>query len=131
MRGVLVECPECGAARLIPLTFPVYQRRAGPEVVYRRPVAKCAGCGERIYARVVARQPVLSETTTPTKTRTSAYAGCRGRAKGKYIPLSPEVTTWTGRLQGFGPALYSAPSRALAAMKGDAPLRGRSVAIES
>jgi len=38
MRGVLVECPECGAARLIPLTFPVYQRRAGPEVVYRRPV---------------------------------------------------------------------------------------------
>ncbi len=38
MRGVSVECPECGAARLIPLTFPVYQRRAGPEVVYRRPV---------------------------------------------------------------------------------------------
>jgi hypothetical protein len=56
-----LHCTACGADRLIPLTFPVYRREAGPEVVVRRPVAKCAGCGERIYARVVATQPQPSE----------------------------------------------------------------------
>jgi hypothetical protein len=42
---------------LIPLTFPVYRREAGPEVQYRRPMAKCSGCGERMFARITARQP--------------------------------------------------------------------------
>jgi len=54
-------CPKCGADRLIPLTFPVYRREAGPEVVLRRPMAKCAGCGERIYAHIVVRQPAPTE----------------------------------------------------------------------
>ena len=48
-------CPGCGAARLIPLSYPVYRRDAGPEVVLLRPLAKCVGCGERIYAHIVAR----------------------------------------------------------------------------
>jgi hypothetical protein len=47
-------CPECGADRLVPLSFQV--ARLGerdeerPEVVAMRPAAKCAGCGARIYA---------------------------------------------------------------------------------
>jgi hypothetical protein len=52
----VIECPNCGADKLIPLTFPVYRRETGPEVVLRRPLAKCSGCGERIYARIIARQ---------------------------------------------------------------------------
>jgi DNA-directed RNA polymerase subunit RPC12/RpoP len=52
----VLVCPACGADRLIPLTFPMHQREAGPEVVCLRPVAKCSGCGERIFAKVVARQ---------------------------------------------------------------------------
>jgi len=57
----MILCPRCGADRLIPLTFPVYRREAGPEVHYRRPMAKCSGCGERIFARVIARQPQTSD----------------------------------------------------------------------
>ena len=57
-------CPSCGADRLIPLTFPIYRREAGPMVVFRRPVAKCAGCGERIFVGVIARQPQSSELET-------------------------------------------------------------------
>lgn len=49
-------CPACGADRLIPLTFPVYQPEAGPEVVWVRPMAKCSGCGERIFAKIIARE---------------------------------------------------------------------------
>jgi uncharacterized Zn finger protein len=52
----MVACPGCGGDRLVPLTFAVFQREAGPEVVLRRPVAKCSSCGELIYAKVVARQ---------------------------------------------------------------------------
>ena len=52
---LMILCPACGADRLIPLTFPVYRRNAGPEVRYRRPMAKCSGCGERVFAHVVAR----------------------------------------------------------------------------
>jgi DNA-directed RNA polymerase subunit RPC12/RpoP len=51
-----LRCPGCGADRLIPLTFPVYKRDAGPEVHVRRPVANCFGCGERIFAHTVYRQ---------------------------------------------------------------------------
>jgi hypothetical protein len=51
-----LHCPGCGADRLIPLTFPLYRRPAGPEVQLRRPVAKCSGCGERIYAQALSRQ---------------------------------------------------------------------------
>jgi hypothetical protein len=58
----VIECPKCGADKLIPLTFPVYQREQGPEVVFRRPMAKCSGCGERIYARIIARQALPIET---------------------------------------------------------------------
>jgi hypothetical protein len=49
MRAVIV-CPGCGADRLIPLTFPVYRREAGPGVMLRCPMAKCSGCGQRIFA---------------------------------------------------------------------------------
>jgi len=57
---MLLRCPRCGADRLVPLTFAVYQREAGPQVVVRRPLAKCAACGERIFAHVVASQPAPS-----------------------------------------------------------------------
>jgi hypothetical protein len=53
-----LPCPGCGADRLIPLTFPVYRREAGAEVHLRRPMAKCSGCGERIFANTVYRQVV-------------------------------------------------------------------------
>jgi hypothetical protein len=58
-------CPGCGADRLIPLTFPVYQREAGPEVFMRRPVAKCVTCGNRIYAHVVARSQLPLDRVDP------------------------------------------------------------------
>ncbi len=54
---LMILCPSCGEDRLIPLTFPVYRREAGPEVIYRRPMAKCSGCGERMFARITVRQP--------------------------------------------------------------------------
>ena len=54
-------CPKCGADRLIPLTFPVYRREAGSELILRRPMAKCAGCGERIYAHIMVSQPAPTE----------------------------------------------------------------------
>ncbi|MHB8489634.1 MAG: hypothetical protein ACYDCS_10575 [Candidatus Dormibacteria bacterium] len=50
----MILCPGCGADRLIPLSFPQYRREAGPEVTFRRPVAKCTACGERIFAHIVA-----------------------------------------------------------------------------
>jgi hypothetical protein len=53
-----LRCSGCGADKLIPLTFPVYQREAGAEVHLRRPMAKCTACGERIYAKTVYRQVV-------------------------------------------------------------------------
>jgi hypothetical protein len=36
----------------------VYQREAGPDVIVVRPMAKCSGCGERIFAKIIARQPL-------------------------------------------------------------------------
>ncbi|MFZ0179332.1 MAG: hypothetical protein WAL84_05585 [Candidatus Dormiibacterota bacterium] len=56
--AIVLVCPACGADRLIPLTFPVYQREAGPEVIVVRPMAKCSGCGERIFAKIIARQRI-------------------------------------------------------------------------
>jgi hypothetical protein len=44
-----------------------------------------------------------------TDSRQSAYAGGRGRAKGKNIPLSPGVNESPSRPQGFGPALLFKP----------------------
>jgi DNA-directed RNA polymerase subunit RPC12/RpoP len=51
----MIRCPHCGSVRLIPLSFPVHQREAGPDPLRRRPVVKCCSCGERVLARVVAR----------------------------------------------------------------------------
>jgi hypothetical protein len=48
-------CPSCGADQLIPMTYAVYQRRGGSEVRSPRPLAKCFGCGTRIYAKVIAQ----------------------------------------------------------------------------
>src|ERR1700693_1868882 len=45
--AIVLVCPACGADRLIPLTFPMHEREAGPEAVFVRPMAKCSGCGER------------------------------------------------------------------------------------
>lgn len=46
-------CPACGADRLIPLSFQAARAGTGdlerPEVVIMRPIAKCGGCGARIY----------------------------------------------------------------------------------
>lgn len=63
MRAVIV-CPGCGADRLIPLTFPVYRREAGPGVMLRRPMAKCSGCGQRIFANIIARSRLPIEVET-------------------------------------------------------------------
>ena len=57
-----LRCPGCGADRLIPLTFPMYQRESGVEVQLRRPMAKCSGCGERIYANMRYRRAVSEPT---------------------------------------------------------------------
>lgn len=45
----LILCPKCGSDRLIPLTF---TPALGEEWVDlpRRPVAKCANCGQRTFA---------------------------------------------------------------------------------
>jgi hypothetical protein len=49
------RCPACGAARLVVLSFQVSRLDADdeerPEVAAMRPIAKCGGCGARIYAR--------------------------------------------------------------------------------
>jgi hypothetical protein len=50
----LVRCPHCGADRLITLTFSVPRTDADPPLdLPDRPVMKCVGCGERLYARDV------------------------------------------------------------------------------
>ena len=48
----LILCPACGADRLIPLSFPQFQPEAGPAAAFRRPIAKCCACGERIFAHL-------------------------------------------------------------------------------
>jgi proline racemase len=55
-RSLCLCAPRAAPIALIPLTFPMHQREAGPEVVFMRPMAKCSGCGERIFAKVIARQ---------------------------------------------------------------------------
>lgn len=60
-RAAMLSCPKCGADRLVPLTFPVYRREAGSEPILRRPMAKCAGCGERIYAHIAISQAAPTE----------------------------------------------------------------------
>jgi hypothetical protein len=50
-------CPRCHADRLIPLSYSATERQ-GSVAVLLRPFAKCAGCGVRIYARIVARTPL-------------------------------------------------------------------------
>ena len=51
--GTMGRCPECGADRLVPLSFQAARVAANdlerPEVVAARPIAKCGGCGARIY----------------------------------------------------------------------------------
>jgi len=55
----LILCPSCGADRLIALNFPQFRPEAGPDIAFRRPIAKCCACGERVFARLVARSHVL------------------------------------------------------------------------
>jgi hypothetical protein len=52
----VIACPTCGADRLLPLHFPRCRRDEKAEIIIR-PIAKCAGCGARIYTR-----PELSQT---------------------------------------------------------------------
>lgn len=48
------RCSECGADRLVTLTYQAARVGADdlerPDVVVMRPLAKCAGCGARTYA---------------------------------------------------------------------------------
>jgi hypothetical protein len=44
----VVVCSKCGSDRLIPLTFPSPLGKDKADLP-RRPVAKCAVCGERTY----------------------------------------------------------------------------------
>jgi hypothetical protein len=55
-RRLVLVCPHCAADCLVALTFPVYQRDAGPEVIFRRPMARCARCNRFVVANVIARQ---------------------------------------------------------------------------
>jgi hypothetical protein len=60
-------CPACGADRLVPLTFQAARAHADdlerPEVVVMRPIAKCGGCGARIYVDRVTHRGDASEST--------------------------------------------------------------------
>jgi hypothetical protein len=62
----LILCPECGADRLIPLTFPLYRRKGAqpgqPELLVR-PVAKCTSCGVRVFANILASKRTVKPTT--------------------------------------------------------------------
>jgi hypothetical protein len=62
-------CPECGTDRLVPLTFQAARTTAGdlerPDVVTMRPIAKCGGCGARIYPERIAHRDDPSETWRP------------------------------------------------------------------
>jgi RNase P subunit RPR2 len=49
----MVTCAKCGSDRLIPLTF-VTVRGEDRSDTPRRPVAKCAKCGERTFVTVKA-----------------------------------------------------------------------------
>lgn len=56
--GMKIErtrCPACGADRLVQLSFQVSrldaEDEARPEVAAMRPIAKCGGCGARVFAR--------------------------------------------------------------------------------
>jgi hypothetical protein len=55
----LILCPACGDDRLIPLNFPQFEPDAGPDVAFRRPIAKCSTCGERVFAHLVAPSLLL------------------------------------------------------------------------
>ena len=66
-------CPECGANRLIPLTFQAARTAAGdlerPDVVIMRPLAKCGGCGARIYPDRIAHHDDPGESAPQIKSR--------------------------------------------------------------
>jgi hypothetical protein len=66
------QCPDCGADRLVPLTFQAARVAEGdlqrPEVVIMRPTAKCAGCGARIYVDRVTHRGDPSESWQPDPT---------------------------------------------------------------
>jgi hypothetical protein len=63
-------CAECGADRLVTLTFHAARVAATdlerPEVVIMRPIAKCGGCGARIYADRITHRGDPSESWRPT-----------------------------------------------------------------
>jgi hypothetical protein len=63
---VMGPCPECGANRLVPLTFQSARVAADdlerPEVRIMRPLAKCGGCGARIYLDRAAHRGDTSES---------------------------------------------------------------------
>jgi DNA-directed RNA polymerase subunit RPC12/RpoP len=44
----MILCPTCGSDRLIPLSFA--QEQSVPGAGEKRPLVKCATCGQRIHA---------------------------------------------------------------------------------
>lgn len=58
-----LHCDRCGSEQLVPLSAPVYRRKTGylPDEALVRPVSKCVGCGERIYAVVLYRERTLRQ----------------------------------------------------------------------
>jgi hypothetical protein len=62
------RCPECGATRLVSLTFQAARAAARdlqrPEVVVMRPSAKCGACGARIYPDRVTHRGHPSESVS-------------------------------------------------------------------
>jgi ribosomal protein L16/L10AE len=71
-------CPECGANRLVPLTFHAARVTANdlerPEVVIMRPLAKCGGCGARIYPDRITHPDDPTESSPRIKSRQLAHA---------------------------------------------------------
>jgi DNA-directed RNA polymerase subunit RPC12/RpoP len=55
----MVLCPACGSDRLIPLTFGSVLGNDRTDLT-RRPVAKCADCGERTYVTAKAHRALSS-----------------------------------------------------------------------
>jgi hypothetical protein len=60
----VITCPKCGAARLLPLHFPVYRLEEAAEAIVR-PIAKCSGCRQRVFAHVAIRKRSMRPTERP------------------------------------------------------------------
>jgi hypothetical protein len=73
MIRTMSDCPACGGDRLVPLSFQVARAGAGdeerPEVVAMRPIAKCGGCGARVYLHRITQRGDPTESAPSVSQR--------------------------------------------------------------